>query len=273
MVAALAFKVEGMADFERKVRELAEMPNMIVSALNGTVSDTVDELYEREIAEIEKAFEKPTPWLKKGIIKLYPSGRDVGVKTAQRARGGRSPARFGQTALRAGITVEEFPTGRSQADVLAHHIHSGMRSLKRNEQRINAINPRGNGPNTGWVLGRNWPRDQYGNIAGHWYSKALHEIRAMEDTKPTTKSTQRGGFVRNKSGGKGFFIPRNKPYLILERTGKKNVRVFLVANRSGSPGKYQKRFDYFGVGRSQVEYSLPLHFNRVFNRYIEKMGK
>ncbi|MGA1108247.1 MAG: hypothetical protein ACO3TX_06790 [Pseudomonadales bacterium] len=258
-MTAVAVRVEGLDEFERKVRALAELPDMIVSGVNAALSDTVDDLYAREIQEFNLFFDRPTPWLRRGFIKMYPGGYDGGV------RGNR---RFGQTAMRAGLTVEEFPIRGSQADVLAPHIHGGPRSLKRNEKRLNNVVPLSSGKP--WIMGRNFPKNQYGNIAGHWYSKALHEIGAANEVMPGGRNSTRSAALASRSKkGRGFFVPRNKPWLLMERTGKKSVRVFLVRSQGGT--NYTNKFRYYEVGRQQVQYSLPLHFNRNIERLLKRI--
>ena len=91
----LAMQID-TSDFDRGLMVLAQMPDMIRKAVVGALSDTVDDLYTRQELEMKSVFNKPSPYILKGLKKSYPGGRE-----AQSNR-----ARFGQGVLRAGTFFE-----------------------------------------------------------------------------------------------------------------------------------------------------------------------
>lgn len=224
-------------DFDVKLRRLAEMPDLIVKSVRAALSDTVDDLHTRELMEIEQVFDRPTPYVKRGVKKKYPGKAGV---------------------LNAGIYIEEWPFGHSPADILRPHIFGGTRRMKGSERKLGGQ----------WsAMGNAYPKNQYGNIPGGRYTQMLNEVGALLDV-PTTKRT--AAEKRAKKGWQ-FFIVRNEsgqPIGVGEKRGNAGVKLMLTFTRQP---QYQKRFNYFEVAERQVAYSLPLHFNRIIGRYMSRL--
>lgn len=240
----LAMKVD-TSDFDRKVRALAEMPNLIRKVVVGAVSDTVDDLHTRQSMEMPRVFNNPTRYVTGGLKKRYPGGK------------------MGQGVEKAGTYFAFFPVSKSPEDIVRPHVFGGQRSKKRHEQRLSQL---GILPAGGFaIMGNEYPRNASGDIPGARYTQMLHQLGALSDMarQAMPKSRQ-----KDRKGTSYYVIRRGgQPIAIGERTGS-STRIMLVFARST---QYQKRYDYFGIGRKQVIYSLPLHFNRIAARYMSRL--
>lgn len=254
----LAMKVD-TADFDRQLRLLADMPNVIRKAVTGALSETVDDLIVRQKMEMKQVFNNPTPYITNGIKGFYPGGRGP-------VRGFRK-GRTGANVTQAGTYFEFFPVGKSPEDIVKPHVFGGPRRQKSSERRLGG---RLLSPFT--VMGRDYPRNNSGDIPGARYTQMLSQLDALSDVArsqmPKSRQKNRAGtsyFVMVQKGGK-----KGSPGIaIAERRGSQ-LKIMLVAARSTGYGKTVK-YDYFGVGRKQAEYSLPVHFNRILQRYMSRM--
>lgn len=240
----LAMQID-TSDFERKVKILAEMPDTIRKVIVGSLSDTVDDLHTRQQMEMKAVFNNPTAYVVKGIKKRYPGGR------------------MGQGSAKAGTYFEFFPMGKSPEDIVKPHVFGGPRSQKRSERRLSQLGIT-NGKFT--IMGEHYPRNGSGDISGARYTEMLSNLNALSET---ARSQMPKGRQKNRKGVSFFLVKRGGlPIAIAERRGT-DVKVMLAFARKTN---YQKRYDYFGVGEKQVAYSLPLHFNRIFNRYMSRIA-
>lgn len=243
-------------DLERGIKLLAEMPNLIRNTVVGALSDTVDDVHTLQTSEMKAAFDRPTNFMLKGLRKLYPGGM-----AGKQSRG----ARFGMGVLEAGTEFEFFPVGRSPEDIVRPHVFGGGRRLKASERQLAGV---GALPAGGFsIMGRNYPRDTHGNISGARYSQMIHALGGMSDT---TRSSLPKSRQKNRAGVSFFVLPvrgTKTPLAIAERRGK-TATIMLVASR---PPQYQKRYSFFETGKRQAEYSLPLHFNRIVQRYASRL--
>jgi hypothetical protein len=232
-------------DFDVKLRRLAEMPDLIVKSVRAALSDTVDDLHTRELMEIEQVFDRPTPYVKRGVKKKYPGKAGV---------------------LQAGIYVEEWPFGHSPADILRPHVFGGGRRMKASENKLKIFSA----AKGGWTaMSPGYPRNGHGNIPAAKYSQMLNEVGALLDV-PTKKRTAAEN--RAKRGWQ-FFVYRNssgEPIGIMEKRGPKKAKMMLAF--VSQPG-YRKnvQFDYRDIAKRQIAYSLPLHFNRIIGRYMSRL--
>lgn len=237
----LAMKIE-TPDWDRKLRQLAETPDLIRKAVVGAISDTVDDLHTRQTLEMKRVFDRPSPYVLRGLKKRYPGNSGV---------------------ARAGTYFEFFPVGKSPEDIIKPHVFGGTRGQKRSERRL-AQHGLLNGGFT--IQGREYPRGSGGDISGARYSEMLAAIGTMSETARSNlpKSAQ-----RNRKGVSFYVVKRDGlPVAIAERRGGKVTVMLAFARRV----QYQRRYDHFGVGSKQVRYSLPLHFNRIVNRYLARMN-
>lgn len=232
------------ADFDRKLRQLADMPNVIRKAVTGALSDTVDDLHTRQTMEMKQVFNNPTPYVLRGLKKRYPGGK------------------MGRGVTGAGTYFEFFPVGKSPEDIVKPHVFGGGRQQKRSERRLAGL---GLNPGGFTVMGDDYPRNNSGDISGARYTQMLHQLGGLSDMARQSMPKNR---QKNRKGISYYVIRRGgTPIAIGERNGS-STRIILVLARNV---QYQKRYDYFGVGQKQVEYSLPLHFNRIINRYMSRL--
>lgn len=243
----LAIKVD-RSDFDRKLRKIAEYPDIIRKTVVGAISDTIDDMHTRELMEMKAVFDRPTPWVMRGLKKRYPGGR------------------FKVNEVDAGIYFEFFPMGKSQEDVVKPHVFGGPRRLKSSERRI-LNNPRV--PAGTWtVMGNRYPKDSYGNIPGARYVQAIQQLGVMS---PEAMSVLPKGKQKGRKNTEYFvYTPKNASYPvgIAERRGEG----FTIMLKFVQQPNYPKRFDYFGVGHKQFQASFPRHFNRILARYMGKTG-
>lgn len=245
----LAVKVD-TSDLDRKLALMMEMPGLIEKAVVGAMTETVNDIHAAQIQEMKLSFDRPTPWLQKGLIKALPYGKD----------GQFNGKRLGQSLAKSGTYFEEFPTGRSPNDVVRPHVYGGTRRQKANEKRLQSIGALQQGNFA--IMGRDYPRNNYGNIPGSVYSRMLADL----GTIPTAKA----GKKRENKAAKFFVMTAegsSTPTHIAERLGN-NLRTVLVFTQGV---KYQKRYNYHKVGKEQLAYSLPRHFDRILNRYMSRL--
>ena len=237
------------SDFERKVRALAEMPNLVRKVVVAAVSETVDDVHTRQALELKQSFNNPTPYITGGLKKRYPGGK------------------MGQGVEKAGTYFSFFPVGKSPEDIVRPHVYGAkMRRLKRSEQRLNQLGLLDAGSFT--VMGNEYPRNASGDIPGARYTQMLHQLGALSDMARQSMPKNR---QKDRKGTSYYVIRRGgKPIAIGERNGK-TTRIMLVFARPGQ-GYKKDSYDYIGVGRKQVAYSLPLHFSRIVNRYLSRMA-
>jgi hypothetical protein len=230
--------------FDENLRKLAEMPDIIRKAVTGSLSDTVNDLHVRQQMEMKRVFNNPTPYVMRGLKKRYPGGK------------------MGQGVTKAGTYFEFFPVGKSPEDIVKPHVFGGGRQQKRSERRISGL---GYNPGGYTIMGNDYPKNGSGDISGARYTQMLHQLGALSQfaRQSMPKSRQ-----KDKKGLSYYVIRRGGvPIAIGERNGT-STRIMLVFARNV---QYQKRYDYFGIGEKQVAYSLPLHFNRIVNRYMSRM--
>jgi hypothetical protein len=245
----LALKID-TSDLDRKLALMMEMPGLIEKAVVGAMTETVNDIHAAQIQEMKLSFDRPTLWLQKGLVKSLPYGRD--------AQYGNK--RLGQTLAKSGTYFEEFPVGRSPNDVIRPHVYGGTRPRKANEKRLASIGALSQGGFA--IMGRDYPKNIYGNIPGSVYSRMLADL----GTIPTAKA----GKKRENKAAKFFVMTAegsDVPTHIAERVGN-NLRTVLAFSQSVN---YQKRYNYHKVGKEQLAYSLPRHFDRILKKYMNRL--
>lgn len=245
----LAIKTD-MSDLDRKFALLLEMPRTIEKAIVGAMTDTVKEVHAAQIQEMKLSLHMPTPWIQRGLKMSLPYGKDFMGKSA----------RYGQTLANSGTFFEEGATGKSPNEVIRPHVQGGPRKLKASEYRIQSVS-RGAGPYT--IMGRSYPKNMHGNIPASVYSRMVSDLGAVPTAMPKAENNQARTakfFLMKREDGQEF---------IAERIGKNELRTVLIFTNNAP--NYKKRYDYYGVGREQVAYSLPRHFDRILLRYMSKL--
>lgn len=225
-----------IASLEAKGRRLSDL-------VRFAVNDTVNDMVVGQRVEMRRVFDNPRPYTLNALYPKYAGKRG--------------------NILEAGIAFREFGVkGTPAYKYLTPHIKGGTRRVKRSEVALrNIVGILG--ADTYTVQGRNYEKDQYGDIPGGQYTRMLAELGVLGVGLGGSKA-QRGP---RRKGDKKFDLMYRKggrPFAIAEFRGGTPV-IMLVF--TGQPN-YQKRYDFYGVARRQVQESLPKHFNRIFSRMM-----
>jgi len=268
----------GLDELRRAARQIAELPDVVTKVVRATVNDTVDDLHLRAQMEMQRKFDRPTPYMMRGVKKLK-SGTVVGSRNQAARFGGRTQFQPGgrrrvipgasprRTVGEAGIYFEEFGGGTSPADVIEPHIKGGGRGQKRFEKRLSAYQIGSGG--SYMVPTGNARRDQYGNPTGSLISQMLFELNTFDSAQRNPSGRKRKQRVRRAT--REYFIYRRSgfPIGIAERVGKRRIRLIMRFTRQP---KYQTRYPFYEFSQRQATASLPRHFNRIFTRYAKRAG-
>ncbi len=209
-------------------------------ALNFTAAETRKELR----AEMERVFDRPTPFTLNGMFVQRASATD----------------------LTAAVYFKDFaPKGTPAGKYLLAEIMGGSRRQKRSERSFSAAGLAGN--RGFWVPGTSLKLNAYGNVPGSVMVQILAAVRAFGESgyvaNKTATSAKRN---RNYRARSYFVIPPGNRLApgVWVRVGQDIWPVLLfVASVS-----YRKRFDFFGKGeafaRSRFEIEVGNAVRRAF---------
>jgi hypothetical protein len=224
-----------IASIEEKGRRMSDL-------VRFAINDTVDDMVVSQRVEMRKVFDNPRPYTLNALFPRYAGKRG--------------------NILQAGIAFREFGVkGTPAYKYLTPHIKGGPRRLKRSEKALQGIGALSAGSWT--TQGRNYEKDQYGDIPGGQYTRMLAELGVQgvglggpkSQRKARTKGDRQFGLMYRKDG---------RPFAVAEYRGGEPV-IMLVF--TGQPN-YKQRYDFYGLARRQVQTSLPKHFNRIFSRMM-----
>jgi len=243
----LAVKVEGLSEFERKVRALAEMPDAIARAVNFAAADTVDQMHGALNTEVERVFDRPTGYVKRGLKKRYPTGKA--------RKGFMEP----MGADKAGVYYEFFGAGMSPEAVMKPHVYGGPRRRKPFERRLEQVV----GAGYHGIMATGYPRNRNGNISGARYTQMLSALNTIETARPGAKRRKAAKTITYYVAKKG-----GMPVAIMERRGK-SVRPMIALTRKRP--MYQKRYDFFGVGKRWGQRAFRQQLGQKLFRELNKL--
>ena len=187
-------------------------------------------------SEMTQVFDRPTPWALGGL-RFKPAS---------------------ETRPLVQIWLEEFGgKGIPAARFLEAQIQGGMRRRKRFER---ALIEAGKMPPTAYAVpGRQAPIDAYGNVPASFIVRVLSDLQAFGEQgyRANRRGKRRGARKSNY-----FFIPRpgsSKPPGVYWHmpNGLLGI-VFLFVSKTA----YQKRYDFYGVGRRA--------YDRVAMRFLQQ---
>lgn len=231
-----------IAALEAKGRKMEDV-------IRYAVNDTVQDMVIGQRIEMRKVFNNPRPYTLNALFGKYATKRNqINVTSA-------------------GIAFREFRAkGTPAYKYLMPNIKGGPRRHKRSEKALIGIGAINDGLFTS--MGENFQRDQYGDITGGQYTRMLAELGAntigMTGPKQMKKAREKGKnrfFLMPRKGGKRG---DGRPMAVAERRGSDIVIMLVVHDAPG----YKPIYDFYGLASRQVHYSLPKHFNRVFNRMM-----
>lgn len=234
------------AKIERIMAMLREHPNMMKKAITFALDDTAQKMKEAQVEEMKRVFNNPRPYTLNAIF----------VKKAR-----------GEGSLNAGIAFKEFGVkGTPAYKYLMPNIIGGPRRKKRSE---NALEATGMLPAGSWTaMGKNYPRDGYGDISGGVYTRMLAEL----DSLPAAAGGKKQFQNKRKDTSKQFFIftaPGNAfPSGIAERRGD-DVTIMLKFIRAPS---YTPRYDFYGLAERVARAEFPRQLERQWLKWQPLTG-
>lgn len=201
------------------------------------------------INDMKKVFDRPTPWILRGVEvkKAFYEDRKTTQGSIVRLR-------------------EEAGKGVPAVKSLGSQVEGGTRALKGYERLLNS---KGILPDGYYIVpGKGMKLDQYGNIPGSVIVSILSELQAMGETGYLMNKK-----LKNKAKGKvaklrGYFVINkpngNLPMGIYQR---KNGITYLLMYFIHSQN-YNKRYDFFGVGLDAAYKVYDQQFNEALSNAL-----
>ncbi len=195
-------------------------------------------------SEVGEVFDRPTRWAIQGV--------QINRATMNRPR--------------LSIWLQEFANkGIPAADFLAAEIEGGTRKVKRFESALQAkgLMPKG------WfaIPGRQAPLDAHGNVPGAFIVRILADLQAFGEQG---YRTNRRGDRRGARKTNYFFVPRKgshlKPGVYWHMPNRMLGCVFIFVSKVS----YQKRFDFYGVGRRAYDRKATLFMTEEYERLVRR---
>lgn len=213
---------------EAKFKRL--MKKEIPSAIRNTINDTMADVVRRERKEINRVFDKPTPYIAKS-----PAIKSKATKTMP----------VGEVWL------------RGEKNVLKPHIpgYKPNRSLKGVEKLL-----RGNGQlaaNQYLVPSRTMRLNRYGNVSNQTLKKMVVDLSGRG---------KRRGFIWGSVKGKRGPVA-GVWYSARWRMHQPGALALLAVNVEP---KYQKTFDFFGVGSRHARERIPYYAQKAIEQAIAR---
>ena len=229
------------AKIDRIMAMLKEHPSLMKKAITFALDDTAEIMKQAQVAEMKNVFDNPRPYTLNAIF----------VKKAR-----------GEGSLAAGIAFREFGVkGTPAYKYLTPQIYGGPRRMKRHERALDAKGLLPDGSQT--AQGRNYPKDQYGDITGGAYTRMLAELDALPEMPGGRKQFQKKRKAR--SGNFFMFTPKGgtKPAGIAERNGD-TITIML---RFITPHNYSPRYDFEGVAKRTALLEFPRQLERQWLKW------
>lgn len=229
------------AKIEKLLSQLQAHPDIMKRAITFALDDTAQKMKEAQIEEMKKVFDNPRPYTLNALFVV-------------KARGDNS--------LKAGIAFREFGVGGTPAyKYLMPNIVGGPRRQKRHERALAATGVLSGGSMT--AQGRNYPKDQYGDITGGAYTRMLAELESLPGTPGGRKSAQK----KRKDESKRYFLFTPKgaslPSGIAERRGGEVV----VMLRFIAPPNYKPIYNFYGLSERIARLEFPLQLERQWVKW------
>jgi hypothetical protein len=245
------------------IERLAEIPDAIVRVVRFAVNDTASDVQTRARMEMDRVFDRPTPFMKRGV-RVTKAGRPATFGSTK-GMSREAVAALGKwTVQDVWVYFDPWFGGVPPETVISPHVFGGPRKFKPSERRLAAMK----GIRAYMIPTAALPRDSYGNIPGTRMAQILFELGTIETANPYSKTREE----RLRRTGRTYFIfyarGAKYPIGIAERCGDK-VRLVIRFVQSVN---YQKRYDFFEISRKQVMHSLPRHFIRLFEKEAIRRG-
>ncbi len=217
------FKLTGIEEAKKLVSSALHR-----AALSKAVFNTSHDARKATIDEMKEVFDRPTPYVIRGV-KAKVQG------------------------LEADIGFEEFPVGKSPAEIVYPHVEGGGRPMKRSEKYLR----------TYWVPGKGATLNQYGNIPGSMITQILSQLGKFPEVGYLANITARSK-KRKKGRIRNFFIvgPGNTGLRpgIWERISGGRVKPILIFVQNPT---YHKRFRFYDVVKKIIEHNIQKRYDEA----------
>lgn len=227
----------------RILSDLQEHPAIMRKAITFALDDTAEGLRKEQVMEMQVVFDRP---------RLYTLNALYAVK----ARGQVNA----DGVTTAGLAWKEFGGSIPAYKYLYPHVYGGPRRLKRHEKAL-----QGRGilqADQMTAPGRNYPKDDSGDILGGVYTRMLSELDALPNVPGGKKAQQ-----KKRAAASRFFVYTPKgasyPVGIAEPNGD-GIRVML---RFIQPPTYKKIYDYIGISDNYVRVNFPKQLERQWVKW------
>ncbi len=242
MVVAVGLKTPE-DKIKRIMRDLQEHPSIMRKAITFALDDTAEGLKQEQVMEMQVVFDRP---------RLYTLNALYAVK----ARGQMN----GDGVTTAGLAWKEFGGSIPAYKYIYPHVYGGPRRFKRHEKALQARGILQADQMT--APGRNYPKDDSGDILGGVYTRMLSELDALPNTPGGKKAQQ-----KKRAAASRFFVYTPKgasyPVGIAEPNGD-GIRLML---RFIQPPNYKKIYDYIGISDRYVLANFPKQLERQWVKW------
>lgn len=254
----IAIDTKGIDSTIARLRGLSEKKIMV-----ATVAALNDAAYAGSLAakkEIERVFDRPTPWVKGGV-------RYVKARTEKL----ESSIDFDKWGNKTNVTVEK---------VLAAQIQGGPRKHKRHEIALEraGILPAG----MGIVPGGAAKIDQFGNMISGQIVQIIAWFRGFGEqgykANIDDKGRRRIGRDNKRTGARGFaYFALQKPHgKLLPGVYQRFVTAFGSAVKPVMifvrQPMYAKRYDFYSVSKLAAEAQFKASFQRYLSQMLAERG-
>jgi hypothetical protein len=203
---------------------------------------TAQKVKEAEVEAMKKVFDRPTAYTLNGLYVTPATKRN----------------------LQANVYFKDFsPKGVAAGRYLRPQIDGGSRNQKRFERALilKGLMPAGSYA----VPGRQAPLDQFGNVPASFFVRILSDLQAFGEQgyRANRRGARRGARRDNY-----FFVPKKgsslRPGVYWHLPNRMLVVVFVFVSRVA----YQKRFDFYGIGRKVQAAEFPSQFERAMQEAL-----
>lgn len=222
----LSIKITGIDELKKGLSDIKQkaVPYAIISALNSCAYGTM----QQEQREIEDSFDRPTPFVKKGIIYTKASPGNL------------------TSSIRIAGEMDRIDVAR----VLTPHIAGGPREIKKSERRLRRfgfmLNDQYITPGPGARL------DRYGNISGPDMHRILSAVSAYQEKGYRGKKSSRPG--------KYYFIQNVG---IFQRRGTETIPVIFFTR---APRYEKDRFLFYRTAELYFERNIHRELDSAWKR-------
>lgn len=234
--------------FDRYLRDVERnrMPSVIRNTLNDTVKSGRLEVQK----EMDRVFDRPTPYAKRGVI--YDAATKENLRAAVVVTGDRTKGALPATAF------------------LGPQIQGGYRTHKAFERQL--IQRGLMQKNEVAVPARETPRDRFGNMTQGFINRFMADLQIDYRGAGATRVRSDASLKRNKNyRAARFFVPKRGSSLfpgVWERDpASKNIKPVVLFLRSES---YRIRLRLRDVVERHANAVLVENFERHFDRLIRK---